>query len=415
MLALLLISATIAAEPSTVLIVDRADASLLAELAGKERVLSLGGDDDPDVVLANQALTKARAACEAAKQAHFELKNDRATSKFDEAFAAYGRAAIVMTSYTELGDCMLHAGALWSSDDKEERALSLFRQAFVLGAKPNPRVHNPNVVRQYQRVADELKRAAEGNLTVSGSPEGAHVWIDGTERGVLPISVRGLMPGNHWVSVIAPGHERFATQVAVTSNTTARIDAFLQASATARAWQAARSSPLSAEARVLLDRFAAEHDAKRLVFVDLTTGVARIYDGSEDRVRSLPLGAPPERMAPVRAALLEPEKVATSTSAPVTMVSPAPQRQHPVLALIPFGVAQLLQKRPVAGGLILSSEVLLLGLNVSTAIVIAMDRAPDGSYFNARRDQALQIVNYVSFGVLMAELVVAAIDALLHR
>ena len=40
---------------------------------------------------------------------------------------------------------------------------------------------------------------------MKSSPDGAEVWVDGKRRGVAPLTVRGLGPGDHHVTLRLPG------------------------------------------------------------------------------------------------------------------------------------------------------------------------------------------------------------------
>jgi len=67
----------------------------------------------------------------------------------------------------------------------------------------------------------------QGTLSLTSSPHGALVWIDGSPAGVTPLSV-GLAPGRYEVRVSLHGYEDFVAAVNVRAGQVARIDAQLR-------------------------------------------------------------------------------------------------------------------------------------------------------------------------------------------
>ncbi len=73
-----------------------------------------------------------------------------------------------------------------------------------------------------------LQRVAQyGTLKVSSNPQGAKVYIDGTYRGVTPISISSLRAGTHEVKVIKSGYQAWRENVYVGPNDIARVYATL--------------------------------------------------------------------------------------------------------------------------------------------------------------------------------------------
>jgi tetratricopeptide (TPR) repeat protein len=69
--------------------------------------------------------------------------------------------------------------------------------------------------------------AARATLVVAGSPVGAHVHVDGTLRGTLPLSIE-LPAGAHEVSVSADGHSPRKTSVELTQGGTQQLELALK-------------------------------------------------------------------------------------------------------------------------------------------------------------------------------------------
>jgi hypothetical protein len=64
--------------------------------------------------------------------------------------------------------------------------------------------------------------SSTGVLSIATTPPGATVEVDGVGRGLSPVDVAGLAPGDHSVSVFA-GNRRFTEQVAVVAGRTTTL------------------------------------------------------------------------------------------------------------------------------------------------------------------------------------------------
>ncbi len=59
--------------------------------------------------------------------------------------------------------------------------------------------------------------ADSGEVSVSSSPAGAQVFIDGSYRGMTPISIRGVSSGQHDLRLVLAGYTEFNGGVTVSS------------------------------------------------------------------------------------------------------------------------------------------------------------------------------------------------------
>ncbi len=69
--------------------------------------------------------------------------------------------------------------------------------------------------------------AKTGGLTVDSRPAGASVAIDGRPSGVTPLTLDGVAPGEHTVSITLAGYRTFTTTVRVVAGERARAAASL--------------------------------------------------------------------------------------------------------------------------------------------------------------------------------------------
>jgi len=58
---------------------------------------------------------------------------------------------------------------------------------------------------------------SSGEATIGSSPAGAQVYIDGSYRGITPVSVKGVSTGQHTLRLVLPGYTDFNGGLSVTS------------------------------------------------------------------------------------------------------------------------------------------------------------------------------------------------------
>ncbi len=63
-----------------------------------------------------------------------------------------------------------------------------------------------------------------GTLSVSSSPSGAAVYIDGSYRGVTPINVGNLVPGSHSVQLMKAGYQDWTATVSISAGSTTYLN-----------------------------------------------------------------------------------------------------------------------------------------------------------------------------------------------
>jgi hypothetical protein len=74
--------------------------------------------------------------------------------------------------------------------------------------------------------------AGTGSLSVTTTPSGATVFIDGVQRGISPTTIPGLAPGDHTLLLRLDGYEDLTAPVTITAGQTATYTTGLTASAT---------------------------------------------------------------------------------------------------------------------------------------------------------------------------------------
>jgi len=117
---------------------------------------------------------------------------------------------------------------VWDSGKDVER-VQIDRFRFRILATAGPLRVEPTTPARGDRVPATLPSV----ITIATTPPGAQVSIDGTPRGITPITLRDLAPGTHRVTVARAGYLENSRTVEVVSGKEAKIDVPLTADANA--------------------------------------------------------------------------------------------------------------------------------------------------------------------------------------
>jgi len=66
-------------------------------------------------------------------------------------------------------------------------------------------------------------QAGTGSLSVTTTPPGALVYIDGKMKGITPSTIPGLSPGTHTIKIILDGHQDLETTTEISGGTTSEF------------------------------------------------------------------------------------------------------------------------------------------------------------------------------------------------
>lgn len=104
--------------------------------------------------------------------------------------------------------------------DRTFVALSLLEP----GYSPNAKLYPSNVVSRFKEVQAEIDQRPMGKLRIETVPKGANIFVDGTFRGVGPLTLRSLVDGYHTVSVTKLGYRPVGQLVLVEGGEEAEIE-----------------------------------------------------------------------------------------------------------------------------------------------------------------------------------------------
>lgn len=104
-----------------------------------------------------------------------------------------------------LADALLMLGQIQLLLDDELGAAAAFQSHHALRPQspPNPSLYRPVVLKAYDRLAVTTLAGARRSLQVQVRPAGATIWLDGKPRGQAPMTVSALLPGRHYLRIVA--------------------------------------------------------------------------------------------------------------------------------------------------------------------------------------------------------------------
>jgi hypothetical protein len=187
--------------------------------------LFLGYDD---TVL--QQLRSGRQKLAEGRQAYIDLDLDRAITLLQGAVADFDAAAMALEDPTLLGDALLFLGAAQAFANRTRDARRTFGRlhAQMPERTPDPNSFNPDVVALYEASAPRDREAPNASIVIESEPAGAIAYVDFVPRGRTPITVEGLIGGQHVIRVTRPGATPFVQPVDVGRGGSSNVNAFLQ-------------------------------------------------------------------------------------------------------------------------------------------------------------------------------------------
>ncbi|MFM2151863.1 MAG: hypothetical protein RL199_298 [Pseudomonadota bacterium] len=166
------------------------------------------------------ALKEAAAAMTAGRRAFETLEDGLGSADYARAEAAYAVAGPpAHGSFVQAR--VLRLAVRWPEDPAAvRRALpDLFSlapdAAFPADMTPS------DLAQEAARARESVRVAARGTLDVATVPAGAQLFVDGVSRGVTPVSLSDLPPGEHQLALFLPGHRWRHAAVQVGPNTRA--------------------------------------------------------------------------------------------------------------------------------------------------------------------------------------------------
>jgi len=184
----------------------------------------LGYDDS-----ALSVLERAREQLRQGQSAYLELEFEQAITTLESAVADFDAASAALEDPGDLGQALLFLGASHAFNGQAREAQSVFRRLHTQMPfiTPDENTFPPDVVRMYERATPRDARRPQGQITIDSNPPGAIAYVDFLARGRTPLTVDGLISGDHIVRVTRPGATPFVETVTVRGRRGGESSAYL--------------------------------------------------------------------------------------------------------------------------------------------------------------------------------------------
>jgi PEGA domain-containing protein len=240
--------------------------------------------------------TSAETALVEAEKAYNDLDTQRAARLADAAVRTFFQSDLSRVWPGYVRARVLKVACLAANGQSKPARAELERLVASAPDAELPPAQFPPDLLAFARRARAAANRAEARLEVKSSPAGAEVWVDGKRHGVTPLTVRGLGPGDHQLTLRLPGYVLF--QQAASGSVSATLEpasrhstwTALERSASDRATltKAAGALASSAGAAQVLLVVASRGDRPGSLSLD----VARV-DAGGGRIRAAAKGAVP--------------------------------------------------------------------------------------------------------------------------
>jgi len=166
---------------------------------------------------ASEALEQAAQLFDGGRVAYDNLEMDEAVERFEQALQAYEEQIAHLPDIGPISDCLLYMGAAQALSGRDRTARTTFGRVLAIDPerRPSADVFPPTVGEVFDYVAGRMSRAGSGSLSVTTTPTGADVYLDGTYQGPSPQSIEDVTAGIHYVRIRLPGHVEVGRSIEV--------------------------------------------------------------------------------------------------------------------------------------------------------------------------------------------------------
>jgi hypothetical protein len=187
----------------------------IAKRLARQKVLDVADLLDPENAAARAERGKqGQADYQAARKAYDDLDVGRAADLCGRALEQLEKADVT-TQFDALVRAWVLKVAALIANAEHKQAFAELALLLTIDPKPpfDPNLFAPDFLAQVRRERDELARKSNQPLDIQSRPVPARVYLDGVFRGVTPLELRNLAPGDHLLTAIAPGYQRLQRRV----------------------------------------------------------------------------------------------------------------------------------------------------------------------------------------------------------
>lgn len=140
------------------------------------------------------------------RKAFDNLEVGLGTESFERAITALEQSALWRTFPRLIEALTMRLVVKWSEDPAAVRRDLAKLVSLDPKVRFPPELTPPDLELEVQRARQVHLAEPKFAVDVSTTPVAARVYVNGIYRGTAPVSVRGLAPGEHYVSLVAPGY-----------------------------------------------------------------------------------------------------------------------------------------------------------------------------------------------------------------
>ncbi len=185
--------------------------------------LFLGYDDS-----ALETIERARVRLDQGRQAYLNLDLTQAIELLSGAVQDFDATATALEDPEDLGQALLFLGASYAFNGQQREATRVFARLHVQMPHivPDPNVFPPDVTSRFEAARPRDAAAPSASIAIESDPPGV-AYVDFVARGVTPVTVSGLIGGDHVVRVTRAGATPSVSSVTIRPRTTESSSAFL--------------------------------------------------------------------------------------------------------------------------------------------------------------------------------------------
>ncbi len=165
-----------------------------------------------------ETLVRARTALADGRRAYDALGLDDAIARLGQAVTLYQQTGPLLGDLSELETALAYLGAALTLRGSADEGSSTFQELLTLEPGYAPDGFPPTVMRVFEQAVEKTAKQAKGTVEVYSTPPYATVYLDGTFRGVTPLTLRELSAGTHYVRIEQNGYVVHGAPVEVTPN-----------------------------------------------------------------------------------------------------------------------------------------------------------------------------------------------------
>lgn len=148
----------------------------------------------------------------------------QAEAKYRAAIASPGADDKLRKDYLDVLAQLATAHVVAHDKDAASEVFRTVVTAFGPKANVTDDFYRPDVVELFRKVAKEATAQPKGGMEVTSDPPGAHVLLNGIDRGVTPATIGDLAPGVYAVRLLAGAASSMLHRVKVTGGAKAKLN-----------------------------------------------------------------------------------------------------------------------------------------------------------------------------------------------